>query len=215
MMRDYDERQLTAYLAGTLSEPEAAEFESRMLADAALRREVEAWRAAVGAASEWLEDEPLGVERAERLTVPVEAGLGVQGGGVAEDLASGNVEAGPAPVAGRPRARVLMLRPVLARALAAAALFAAGICVGSQWPRRVAPAERPPMAVAPAKEVPSLPEQAWVADPAPGQPDQKAVVGATERPKPGAPSTLDGSPEPGAAPEPEGPRGPAGQPESA
>ena len=202
-MHDYDEKRITAYLAGTLSESEAAEFESRMHADAELRREVDAWRAAVGEARDWLEAEPPGAERADRLAVPLEAGA------VGKSARIETSEQGPAAVPNRPRARVLALRPVLARALAAAALFAAGICVGSQWPRRADPAHRPPTALAPAKETPSRPAQARLTGPAPGQSAPSVAVGLAER------SAPDASSKPGAAPGPQGPRGPAAPPESA
>jgi anti-sigma factor RsiW len=118
MQREEQER-IAAFLSGTMPEKEAAEFERRLRDDAALAREVETWRQALAEARDWLRADPPGAERAADLEIPA-----VPGAGRASEGRSGRSWATVAP-----------LRPATARALAAAALFFAGVLVGALAPR--------------------------------------------------------------------------------
>jgi hypothetical protein len=102
-----NEEQISAYLEGELTPEAARAFEREMDADAALLREVEAWRETLEAARDWAVADAPGVERADALAVPVDANE-------------------------PPPARVVAVRPrrLVWQAAAAAAIFITGVWVG-------------------------------------------------------------------------------------
>ena len=61
---------IASYVLGDMAAGEKAAFERRVDRDPALAREVEAWREANEAASDWMESAPPGIERVNELAVP-------------------------------------------------------------------------------------------------------------------------------------------------
>ena len=100
------QEQTTAYVTGSLPPEEAAEFEKRMVADATLRRDVEACRETLNIVDEWLQVDPPGKDNVASLEIPWLVDL--------------------------PRRSVSASRTYvfLRRSLVAAALFAAGFAMG-------------------------------------------------------------------------------------
>ena len=101
----------TAYVTGSLPPEEVAEFEKRMVADAALRRDVEACRETFTAVDDWLHEDPPGKDSVLGLEIPRVAGNKIV------DMPRGSDSA----------SRMYVF---LRRGLVAAALFAAGFAMG-------------------------------------------------------------------------------------
>lgn len=113
------EDRLGAYVDGEMTPAEAAAFERDMEADEALRREVDAWREAIEAASDWMDVDAPGIERVAHLAIP-----SVAARGEVSPAASGRGDSG------RGRARVVAVPSVFWRVAAAAAIFVAGFYIG-------------------------------------------------------------------------------------
>ena len=128
------ERQdrIAAYVDGEMTSDEAAAFERRMETDEALRRDVEQWREAIEAARHWMAADAPGVERVAALKVPSVAGRRSS--------------------AARP-ARVLTIRSVAWRGIAAAAIFVAGLYVGQMTQRAATAPDRDGTKIRPAQHV--------------------------------------------------------------
>jgi anti-sigma-K factor RskA len=107
--REDREDQIAAYLDGETTPDEAAAFENRMRADESFRREVEQWRDALEAARDWMNADAPGIERVAQLDIP---------------------RLGPPAIRSRRSARVFSVRSLAWRAVAAAAIFAAGVFIG-------------------------------------------------------------------------------------
>jgi anti-sigma factor RsiW len=124
-----NEEKIAAYLDGEMTPQEVAAFENRMKEDEALRREVDHWRRALDAAREWMSAEAPGVERVASLAIP----------SLVKRTDSVHAADAPLPSA-RPSARVWRIRSLAWGALAAAAIFVAGFCLGQITPRAGVPA---------------------------------------------------------------------------
>jgi hypothetical protein len=133
---------ISDYLSGLMDERETAEFERRMESDPALRLEVEAGRATLKRLAGYLEQTCPGIERADALEAAalfstVRHEQEADGVPVGEN---GEVRFQKTPLL--PQARVVPVAPprrgrfgrFLAQGFAAAAIFAAGIVVGTRMP---------------------------------------------------------------------------------
>jgi anti-sigma-K factor RskA len=129
---DNRDEEIAAYVSGEMAPGAAAEFERRMVADTALRREVDATRAVLDDARAWLGREAPGIERVVGLETP-RIGMAGRATKNAADRGKATGRAG--------KASVISMRPGIRRLVAAAAIFLVGFAVGraGEWMRAASP----------------------------------------------------------------------------
>ncbi len=139
-MNDPLDDPISDYLSGLMDERETAEFERRMASDPALRLEVEAGRETLKRLAGYLEQTCPGLERADAIEAAAVLSAARQkqdttgtrhlekNGMAAEDAVSPLVAGQVVSIAPMRRRR---LGRILAQGVAAAAIFAAGILVGT------------------------------------------------------------------------------------
>ena len=111
------EDDILAYLDGDMSPAETAAFERRMQTDDTLRRSVQQYHDTLGAARDWMEADPPGVERIAQLTVPPVSPRHARGG----------------------KAHIVSVHPHIWQGFAAAAIFVAGVLVGHMFQANAKP----------------------------------------------------------------------------
>jgi len=191
------------YLSGLMDERETAEFERRMAADPALRLEVEAGRETLKRLAGYLEQTCPGLERADALEAAALFSTVRQEQEADEAPAREEEEIQPQETPPLPQARVVPVAPprrgrfarFLTQGFAAAAIFAAGILVGT---RISATGETTPAVTQEKTAVPSptqtgpLPEEASSPTPIPVSP----VLSPTPAPAPPDGERVLPTPEP-------------------